>query len=69
MTDSKKRAAISAVINFIKTEQEANYEQSLTIVPKPLPQLWGINGRQMQMQMRNLMQMKTFHNSNPKCNL
>ena len=65
----KIAAASSAVMHYIKTEEEAVYMQSLTVPPEdqvPLfaggepVKLWGISGRQAQMQMRNLMQMKTF---------
>ena len=68
--ESKKKiaAAISAVTHYIRTEQEAVYMQSLAAAPdKEVPaaagepvKLWGMSGRQAQMQMRNLMQMKTF---------
>ena len=69
--ESKKKvaAAISAVTQYIRTEEEAIHMQSLAAVPvdevpaaaagEPV-KLWGMSGRQAQMQMRNLMQMKTF---------
>jgi len=68
--DNKKKiaAAISAVMQYIKTEEEAVHMQSLAAsqaqpilpaVSAPM-KLWGMSGRQAQMQMRNLMQMKTF---------
>jgi hypothetical protein len=63
----KKAAAISAVMSYIQEEEEIACMQSLS---EPSGQaaghgqgpikLWGINGRQAQMQMRNLMQMRTF---------
>ena len=64
----KKAAAISAVISYIKTEEEALSMQPIAAAdhapyssaPVQL-KLWGISGRQAQMQMRNLMQMKAFH--------
>lgn len=69
--DNKKKmaAAISAVMNYIKTQEEAIcmqaamssapvFEQSQP--PAPM-KLWGISGRQAQMQMRNMMEMKAFH--------
>jgi len=72
MKNKKKiSAAISAVMNYIKTEEEAIYIQSLA-VPEVDPvqaahaaamgpvKLWGMSGRQAQMQMRNMMQMRTF---------
>ncbi|RZB31591.1 MAG: hypothetical protein SRB2_04560 [Desulfobacteraceae bacterium Eth-SRB2] len=70
MKNTKKiSAAISAVMNYIKTEEEAIYIQSLAVpAVEPIPEayaaapvkLWGMSGRQAQMQMRNMMQMKTF---------
>ena len=69
MENSKKvAAAVSAVIQYIRTEEEAVYLQSLA-QPSEAPtmpaaaapmKLWGMSGRQAQMQMRNLMQMRTF---------
>lgn len=70
MENTKKvSAAISAVMNYIKTEEEAIYIQSMAVpAVEPIPEayaaapmkLWGMSGRQAQMQMRNMMQMKTF---------
>jgi hypothetical protein len=70
MENTKKiSAAISAVMNYIKTEEEAIYIQSLAVpAVEPIPEayaaapvkLWGMSGRQAQMQMRNMMQMRTF---------
>ena len=64
----KKAAAISAVMNYIKTEEEnvcmqpANAPGQAPYSSAPVQlNLWGISGRQSQMQMRNLMQMKGFH--------
>ena len=72
MDDRRKvTAALSAVLHFIRTEQEA------LATPSTLPRVgqatpvsvhapvrpfkpWGISGRQAQMQMRNLMLMRTF---------
>ena len=68
---NKISAAISAVMNYIRTEEEAICIQSLA-VPAVEPaqaahaaamgpvKLWGMSGRQAQMQMRNMMQMRTF---------
>ena len=69
--DAKTAAAIAAVLQYIKTEEEAIAMQSA--VPAAAPQMpmpvqqpapafkpWGISGRQAQMQMRNLMQLRTF---------
>ena len=63
-------AAISAVMNYIQTEEEALCVQSMA-APRIKPEtaayaaaspvrLWGISGRQAQMQMRNMMQRRTF---------
>jgi len=72
MENTKKiSAAISAVMNYIRTEEEAICIQSLA-APAVEPvqaaraaamgpvKLWGMSGRQAQMQMRNMMQMRTF---------
>ena len=68
---NKTAAAISAVMNYIKTEEEAIYIQSLAarevepvqtarVAAMGPVKLWGMSGRQAQMQMRNMMQMRTF---------
>lgn len=71
--ENKKKitAAISAVMNCMRTEEEAICIQSLA-APEVEPvqasraaamgpvKLWGISGRQARMQMRNMMQMRTF---------
>jgi|GEM_PF-134983 len=72
MENTKKiSAAISAVMNYIRTEEEAICIQSLA-APEVEPaqaayaaamapvKLWGMSGRQAQMRMRNMMQMRTF---------
>jgi hypothetical protein len=66
MDANEKRlaAALAAVTAYIQTEEEA-----LLMPPpkKPEPRrfdqgnLWALSGRQGMMQMRNLMQMKTFN--------
>ena len=69
--DSKSAAAMAAVLHYIKTEQEAIGMQSAMAAaapqmhvaarqPAPVIKPWGVSGRQAQMQMRNLMQMRTF---------
>jgi len=64
--DKKIAAAISAVMSYIKTEEEIIYQQSLaaptaTQEAAAVPiKMWALSGRQAIMQMRNLMQMKTF---------
>lgn len=52
----KKVAAISAVISYIKTNDRADFVSRQVSL-----NMWGVSGRQSLMQMRNLMQMKTFH--------
>ena len=72
MTDKKKiTAAVSGVLHYLRTEQEA-LAMSSTLATGWQPSLsaengpplsfkpWGISGRQEQMQVRNLMQMRTF---------
>jgi hypothetical protein len=68
MENSKKiAAAISAVMDYIKTEEEIVCMQAAPRAPQPtleplvVPKLWGISGRQAMMQMRNMMQAKAFH--------
>ncbi len=67
--NNKKLVAVtSAVLRYIQQE-EAIYTQPFPTagnitganVPPPKFRLWGLSGRQAQMQMRNLMQMKAFH--------
>lgn len=71
MENNKKvAAAIAGVMNYITTEEEAICIQSMAApavtTPSPAPyaappvKLWGVSGRQAQMQMRNLIQMRTF---------
>jgi hypothetical protein len=72
MEADKKRAAIaSAVIAYIQTEEEALCLQRLQAgaaesAPAPAPppatvyKPWGFSGRQEQMQLRGLMQLKAF---------
>jgi hypothetical protein len=63
-------AAISAVMNYIRTEEEAICIQEMATPPvepaadasaavSPV-RLWGVSGRQGQMQMRQMMQRRTF---------
>jgi hypothetical protein len=70
MGDVKKAtAAISAVLLYIKAEEEAIAMQAQAAgpgmqlasrSPAPVMSPWGLNGRQTQMQMRHLMQLRTF---------
>ena len=75
MNDKKKiTAAVSGVLHFLRTEQEAlAMSSTLPTTRQPSPSAvygpllpfkpWGISGRQAQMQVRNLMQMRTFQSS------
>ena len=67
----KTAAAIAAVLQYIKTEEEAIAMQNAMLAapfqmprldqpPAPAVKPWGVSGRQAQMQMRNLMQLRTF---------
>ncbi len=68
-TEKKIGAAVAAVMAYIKTEEEAVVlagaagQAPAQARPEPLApmNLWGVSGRQAMMNMRNLMQMKTFH--------
>ncbi|MFH1991611.1 MAG: hypothetical protein ABIK98_04285 [Pseudomonadota bacterium] len=61
----KQAAAIAAVLKYLKAEQEAIAIQAMALPAQaaravPPLKVWGLGGRQAQMQMRTLMQMKTF---------
>ena len=69
--DLKTAAAIAAVLHYIRTEEEAIAMQSamqasqpqmpwLARPPEPAVKPWGASGRQAQMQMGNLMQLRAF---------
>ena len=68
---TKATAAVAAVLQYIKSEEEAIAMQStmqiaapqmplVTQPPSPEVKPWGVSARQAQMQMRNLMQLRTF---------
>jgi hypothetical protein len=66
-TEKKITAAVAAVLHYIRTEEEAAHAQralSGDALSESLPGMnyspWRASGRQAQMQMRNLMQMRTF---------
>ncbi len=69
MIEKKKNAAIAAVLHYLACEKEQMAEASETFSEqKPQTQSvavgvqpWALSGRQAQMQMRNLVQMKAFH--------
>jgi hypothetical protein len=69
MENRKKAAAAAAVIDYITAEEEAKRNQAMAsgqMMPVPAGiaagpvRLWGVSGRQFQMQMRSMMQMRTF---------
>jgi hypothetical protein len=70
MKEKKEIAAVSAVLAYIKEEedaasamamQRARSQQTITRGLQPQMNIWGVAGRQAQMQLRNLMQAKAFH--------
>jgi len=70
MKEKKMVAAISAVMTYIKTEEEMAAMQSAVQAQPEEPEassvslnLWGISGRQAIMNMRSMVQMKSFHGS------
>jgi hypothetical protein len=75
MKDSKKKiAAVTAVVHYLKTQEESiaslqthPLESSIPAKDDAAPptsvNLWGLGGRQYQMQLRTMMQMKAFHGS------
>jgi hypothetical protein len=66
-TEKKRAAAVSAVLAYIRKEEES---RSATIqapaLSRETPNLWGVGGRQSQMQMRTMMQLKAFHGWRPR---
>lgn len=71
MADNKKMvAAVAAVMDYIKTEQEVAMAASAGAQaapslqpPAPDVNVWGLSGRESMMHLRNLMQLKAFHGS------
>ncbi|MFW6080732.1 MAG: hypothetical protein ACOC7W_02380 [Desulfosalsimonas sp.] len=68
MIDKKKKAAVAAVMHYLACEniqpsEEAQGEMELhqAAAPSPGVQPWALSGRQAQMQMRTMVQMKAFH--------
>ena len=71
MSDKKKiTAAVSAVMSYLQEEAAAiamnaasqDYIETAPPVSPALPtRFWAASGRQAQMQMRNMMQLKAFH--------
>ncbi len=69
---AKMTAIAAAVMTYVKTEEEAAIalsavpsapviEEAEAQLPPVQVNMWGMSGRQAQMQMRNMMQMKAFH--------
>ena len=67
--EKKKAAALAAVMAYLKTEEEmaaagfsaAQAAAQLSAATAVSVGMWGLSGRQAMMQMRNMMQMKSFH--------
>jgi hypothetical protein len=66
MTDTQKRiAAMAAAMQYLRAEEElsaAQFEQQAAgvVAPAAGPKPWALNGRQTQMQLRNLMQLRAL---------
>jgi hypothetical protein len=74
MTDDKKvTAAIAAVMSYIQDEEAISMQAAMSGMPQApaasaaiaaaAVKPWGLSGRQAQMQMRLLMQMRTFQSN------
>lgn len=71
MSEKKKlTAAVSAVMSYLKEEEaairmQAASRESVASAGRTAPmtpmRLWAASGRQTQMQMQNMMQLKAFH--------
>ena len=70
MKKKKQVAAVAAVMAYLDMEETSAATQTEGIEEKELGQvtasvvglnLWGLAGRQAQMQLRGLMQIKSFH--------
>ncbi len=70
MDDNKQAAAIAAVMAYMKEEEDIACAMAMQTQPglvgSPPPahpplKPWGLNGRQAQMQLRSMMQLKAFH--------
>ncbi len=71
MTDNKKKSAAIAAVMYYLNQEEAVLAQAAmsgmaqapsasALEPATIFKPWGMSGRQAQMQLRNLMQMRTF---------
>jgi hypothetical protein len=68
--DKKVTAAVAAVMSYLQDEEAVSAQAAMSGMPQApavsaaiaanLIKPWGMSGRQAQMQMRNLMQMRTF---------
>ncbi len=68
--DKKATAAIAAVMSYLQDEEAVSAQAAMFGMPQApaasaaiaanVIKPWGMSGRQAQMQMRNLMQMRTF---------
>ena len=70
MDDTKQAAAIAAVMAYMKEEEDIACAMAMQMQPglsappapaHPPQKPWGLNGRQAQMQLRSMMQLKAFH--------
>ena len=66
MKNKKKIAAASAVLAYIKEEEEVAGAMAMQAhagpqEPQASASMWGMSGRQTQMQLRSMMQLKAFH--------
>jgi len=59
--DKKRAAALSAVIAYMKNEEQQRIEAGpIPPAGSPSVSVWGLSGRQAQMQLRSLMQLRAF---------
>jgi hypothetical protein len=69
---TKHAAAIAAVIAYLRQEEDLLAAQATMMFPAPAAagpvplRLWGISGRQSQMQLRQTMQLRGFHGTRPR---
>ena len=68
--DKKMAAAIAAVMSYLQDEEAVYAQAAMAGMPQAtatavsaadIIKPWAMSGRQAQMQMRTLMQMRTFH--------
>ena len=56
--ETKKKAAISAVLAMLASEQQQNAEPEFQMAPRS--NAWGHQGRTQSMEIRNLMQLRSI---------